>query len=199
MVKKIDPRDIFLRGKHIVLKALTREDVLDSGWYGWFNDEELCKTLQKHYFPNTIELQLSFLEKNILSSSNNIQLGICRNDDGLMVGIISLNHIDFINRRAEFSVVIGEREAQNAIIFIESCKLMFNHGFNTLNLNRIYGGSISNELVQMMCRTLNCRDEGVRRQEIYKNGKYHDTYNYSILVEEFTQLLSTQDSQSVKL
>ena len=47
MSQEIDSRDIFLKGKHVFLKALTREDAITSDWYGWFNDEELCNTLQR--------------------------------------------------------------------------------------------------------------------------------------------------------
>ncbi len=185
LTDKIDPRDIFLKGKHIILKVLTREDVVDTNWYGWFNDEELCQTLQKHYFPNTMESQLAFWETNILNASDKIQLGICRIEGGPIVGIVSLNRIDFINRKAEFSAVIGDRKAQNVIIFTEACRLLFNHGFYTLNLNRIYGASISRDLVLMMCRMFNCREEGVLRQEIYKNGNYYDAYYYGLLREDF--------------
>ena len=61
MKKNIDERNIFLKGENIFLKVLNKEDVLSSSWYGWFNDEELCKTLQKHYYPNSIENQLEYL------------------------------------------------------------------------------------------------------------------------------------------
>ena len=188
MKNKVDTRDIFLKGKNVFLKALTRDDVISSRWYGWFNDEDLCNTLQKHYFPTTMESQILFWEQNIRSANDKIQLGICPIDGGQIVGIVSLNNIDYINRKAEFSAVIGEREAQNVIIFTESCKLLLNHGFHTLNLNRIYGGSISKELVDMMCRVFNFQEEGVRRKDIYKNGKYLDAYFYGMLRDEFMQL-----------
>jgi ribosomal-protein-alanine N-acetyltransferase len=194
MTIEIDVRDIFLKGKHTILKVLTREDVIDSGWYGWFNDEELCKTLQKHYFPTTMESQLVFWEQNIRSVSDKIQLGICSIKGGPIIGVISLNNIDFINSRAEISVVIGEREERNNKIFTESCMLIFNHGFYSLNLNRIYGGSISKDLVLMMCRLFNCQQEGVRRQEMFKNGIYYDTYCYGLLREEFSQFTKDETS-----
>lgn len=57
---KFDKRDIFINGKNVYLKVLTKDDVIKSGWYGWFNDELTCKTLQKHYFPNSLESQLEF-------------------------------------------------------------------------------------------------------------------------------------------
>lgn len=183
-IKPLDPREVFLVGKSVILKVLTKDDVLNSNWYGWFNDERLCKTLQKHYFPNTLESQLDFWEKNV-NANDKVQLGICKIDDGNILGIISLNNIDFINRKAEISAVIGETGARSVTLFVESCKLLFNHAFNSLNLNRIYGGSISKELVTLMCRTLGCKEEGVGRSEIYKNGNYHDSFRYSVLKDEF--------------
>jgi ribosomal-protein-alanine N-acetyltransferase len=182
--KSIDPRDIFLKGEKVVLKVLTKEDATESNWYGWFNDEAICKTLQKHYFPNTREAQLAFYEKNI-NTNNKIQLGICKPESSNIIGIISLNNIDFINRKAEISAVIGESAGRNINLFIESCNLIINHAFSSLNLNRIYGGSISKELVTLMCRTLGCKEEGIGRSEIYKKGVYHDSYRYGILRDEF--------------
>jgi RimJ/RimL family protein N-acetyltransferase len=180
----IDNRQVFLKGRNIILKVLTKEDVLHSDWYGWFNDEQLCKTLQKHYFPNTLEAQLLFWEQNV-NAKDKIQLGICKSGDARLLGIISLNNIDFINRKAEISAVIGEQGARNVKLFVESCQLLFNHAFNSLNINRIYGGSISRELVTLMCRTLGCKEEGIGREEIYKEGKYYDSYRYSVLKNEF--------------
>jgi ribosomal-protein-alanine N-acetyltransferase len=188
MHNEIDTRDIFLKGRHVILKVLTRDDVMSSGWYGWFNDEELCRTLQKHYFPNTMESQAAFWEKRIQSPSDLLQLGICRPEGGPIVGIISLSSIDFINRNAEFSIVIGDRSAQNLSIFVDSCKLLFNHAFYTLNMNRIFGGSISKELVTLLCRMLNCKNEGISRQQVYKHGQYHDAYRYAVLREDFSQI-----------
>ena len=186
MKSQIDQRDIFIKGKLVILKALTRDDVVNSDWYGWFNDEDLCKTLQKHYFANTLEAQLKFWEDNIKGATNKLQLGICRIDESPIIGVISLNNIDFISRKAEMSIIVGKKESQDISIFIESCKLLFNHAFYSLNLNRIYGGSISRELVQLMCRTLRCKEEGIARQDVFKHGKYHDAYRYSVLRDEFS-------------
>ena len=185
MSSDLDQRDIFLKGKHVILKVLNRQDCIESGWYGWFNDEELCATLQKHYFPTALDAQIVFWEESILNAQDKIQLGICSLDGGPIVGIASLSHIDLINRKAEFSIVIGERASKNIIMFHEAAKLLFTHGFNSLNLNRIYGGSISRDLVLLICRLLNCKEEGVLRQEVFKNGAYRDVYRYAVLRDEF--------------
>lgn len=180
----IDHRDIFIKGKKVYLKALTRDDVLHSNWYGWFNDEDLTATLQKHYLPNTKEIQLNYLDA-IHTALNKMQLGICDIENKKLVGVISLNDIDFINSKAEISVVIGEKEGRNIAFFIEACQLVLKHAFFTLNLNRIYGGSISKELVLLMCRVLGFTQEGIGRSEVYKNGIYMDIHKYAILREEF--------------
>jgi ribosomal-protein-alanine N-acetyltransferase len=185
MKSEIDSRNIFLRGTHVYLVALSQEDVVNSNWYGWFNDEELCKTLQQHYYPNTLELQLDFFRKNIGNSDSKLQLGICKPENATLLGIISLSNIDFINRKAEISAVIGEAEGRNINIFRESCQLLCDHAFNTLNLNKIYGGSISKELADLMCRFLKGKREGVAREDIYKRGTYHDAYLYGILRQDF--------------
>lgn len=185
---KIDLRDVFLKGNKIFLKSLNEEDVLYSNWYGWFNDEELCKTLQKHYFPSSTSSQKLFWEENIRNSDKKLQLGICDIAENTLIGIVSLNNIDYINRKCEFSIVIGEKRFQNVVNFVESTNLILNHAFNSLNMNKVYGGSISKELVHLMTRVLGFKGEGVARQEIYKNGLYHDCYLYSILKGEFKSL-----------
>ena len=182
----LDPRDIFLKGSHVCLKSLTTSDISNSNWYGWFNDEVLCNTLQKHYFPSSCESQTQFFNKHLSNSSTKLQLGICLPEKSSISGIVSLNDINYINRNAEFSIVIGDKDAQNVIVFTEASRLIFNHAFNSLNLYRIYGGTISEDLVLLMCRILGCTQEGVLRDSIYKNGEYHNAFLYGVLKHEFT-------------
>ena len=52
----LDNRNIFLRGKNIHLISMSENEIKNSNWHGWFNDEEVCKTLQKHYYPNSLRL-----------------------------------------------------------------------------------------------------------------------------------------------
>ena len=51
--------DVFIKGKIIDLVVLTEEIVEKTNWYSWFNDEEVTKNMQKHYYPNTKEMQIS--------------------------------------------------------------------------------------------------------------------------------------------
>ena len=185
MSEKVNKNEVFLRGKNITLKALTEDDVLNSDWYGWFNDEETTKDLQKHYFPNTRERQLEFYRSEVVNNPGKLQLGICDAKGGPIIGVVSLNNIDPINRKAEISMIIGEAEYRKAHYVIEVFRLILSHGFNTLNLFRIYGGSLNKDLVEFICRIVGASKEGILRKDVYKNGEYRDVYLYGILSEEY--------------
>jgi RimJ/RimL family protein N-acetyltransferase len=185
-VNKLDSRDIFISGNKVILKSLNEDDILHSQWYGWFNNEKVCSTLQKHYFPNSIELQKNFL--NSISSQKTLILGICDIKYTEIIGVVSLSSINYINRSAEFSCIIASEEDRNVSVFVETLKLILKHAFLSLNLNKVYGGSISKNLVKLIVRVSNGKIEGVSRQEMFKNGEYHDTYNFSTLRDEFINL-----------
>jgi RimJ/RimL family protein N-acetyltransferase len=180
----LDQRNIFLKGEKIYLVSLSNNEINNTNWYGWFNDEEVCQTLQKHYFPNSSALQTIFLESSI-NDKTLLLLGIYSVEKENLIGVTSFHGIDLINSKAGYSIVIGEKDSRNLLNFIEVSKLMFKHGFYSLNLNRIYGGSISKKLVDLQCRSLGCKEEGIARSDIYKNGKFHDSYNYGLLRSDF--------------
>ena len=89
---------------------------MNSNWYDWFNDEETSVFMQKHYFPNTREMQLEFFRREIIGSRFKLQLGIkdvLKNEP--IFGVVSLNNIDHLNRKAEISIIIGEKKYNNGI------------------------------------------------------------------------------------
>jgi [ribosomal protein S5]-alanine N-acetyltransferase len=190
MNNSFDKRDIFIAGKLICLKVLTEQDAVESNWYGWFNDEETTKQMQKHYFPNTKEMQLDFLKNNIQDQNTKMQLGIVTIDNPeKLIGCVSLNNIDYINRKADISTIIGEKEERNIKSFLEANSLLIKHAFFSLNMKRIYGGTMIKEVADIMCRVLGFKHEGVLRKDIYKNNEYHDVYLIGVFKDEFKEIL----------
>ena len=178
--------DVFIKGERVDLVVLTEEIVDKTNWYNWFNDEENTKNMQKHYFPNTKQVQLEYFKNEIESNRTKLQLGIVQINKNLFCGIISLNDINYFNRCCEISAIIGEKSSRNLQYFAEAVKLTCKHAFETLNMNRIYSGTISKEIDELMCRTLGFVHEGVFRQEVYKNGKYQDVYRHALLKQDYT-------------
>lgn len=170
----LDPRLIFLEGKHVKLKVLTKRDVYESGWIGWFNDVEHCRYAQHHYYPNSVESQLAILDGCI--SKEKIQLGIIdKTDPGEIVGIVTLQNIDMLNRNCEIAASICRKASKkNPNIFFDAWSLMMAHGFRELGLRKMYGGTFGKGYAKMLVRMFNFEIEGVLKQQIFKSGKFED-------------------------
>ncbi len=184
--QNLDERDIFLRGKTIILKALSENDVLTSGWYGWFNSEDATEFVQQRYFPNTLQKQLEFYRSGIANSSTKIQLGIVPNGMNTIVGVVSLSNIDFLNRKAEFGIMIGDKAARGKGYGTEACALIVKHGFERLSLNKIYLGVHADHKAAIRSyEKAGFRQEGLLREEVLMNGIYTDSVIMGILASEF--------------
>jgi len=183
--KDTSQEGLFLKGQHINLTALSEEDIHNSNWFDWFNDDESTAGTTHHRFPNTREDQKEYFIDGINGNRNRLQLGIRDLKGGPIVGVISLQQIDYIDCKAEIAVMIGEKGYRKIKFSIEAHKLIIAHGFNQLNLNRIYGGTFMKEWAEMLCRILGFQMEGLLRADVFKNGEYCDVYRFGLLRDDF--------------
>lgn len=182
----MDSRDIFIQGKNVILKALSEEDVTHSGWYGWFNDAETTRFMQQRYFPNTVQKQLKHLQDAILAASDKIQLGILPTGEKQIIGVISLNTIDFLNRRAEISIIIGEKKFLGRGLGTEAIKLLLGHAFGRLNLHKVGLGVLSGHTAAIRSyEKAGFVIEGILKDEVLLDGQYHDVTRMGVLAEDF--------------
>ena len=177
--------DVFIKGTNIDLVVLTSEIVGQTNWYSWFNDEENTEYMQQHYFPNSKELQLKYFRDNIEGNDKKIQLGIYHKKDKLLIGTISLNDINFQHRKCEISGFIGERKYQTLKPFLEANKLLIEHAFEQLNMNRIYGGSLNKDVSRFFVKLLNFKEEGVLINDVYKNGHWNNVHLIGLLKKDY--------------
>lgn len=168
------PHGIFLEGKRIYLRPLRIEDV-DGDYPNWFNDPVVCKYNRHARFPSTKEAMRQYLEK-ISHPATTIVLAITEKRTHRHVGNISLSNINWVDRNAELSIIIGEKEVWGKGYGGEACRLMISYAFETLNLHRIYAGTHEDNIAfQKIAKKLKMRIEGRSVDSVYKNGKYADT------------------------
>ena len=177
--------DIFIKGDVVDLVVLTGEIVEKTNWYKWFNDEENTKYMQKHYYPNSKELQLKYFKEEIEGSDKKLQLGIYHKKDKYLIGTISLNNINFQHRKCEISGFIGEKKYQTLKPFLEANKLLIKHAFEQLNMNRIYGGALNKDVSDFFVRMLNFETEGVLIDDVYKNGHWNNVHLIGLLKKDY--------------
>ncbi|MBU1895908.1 GNAT family N-acetyltransferase [Patescibacteria group bacterium] len=170
----------FLEGKRIFLRPLETKDLNDN-YQNWFNDAEICNFNDHHRFPNYKENMEEYYN-SVIKSKISLVLAIIDKETGKHIGNITLQSIDNTNRSAEFAIIIGDKESWGKGIGKEAGELIINHGFNELNLHRIYcGTSTENKGMQKLAMSLGFKEEGIQKEALYKHGKYVDIINYGLV------------------
>ena len=171
----------FLLGERVALRALTPADV-DGPYLGWVNDPEVCRLNSHHLFPYTRPEALEWVEA-LAGRRDALVLAITM--DGRHVGNISLQGIDPVGRTAELAIVLGDRSVWGQGIGLEAARLLVDHGFTALNLNRVACGTLAaNVAMRRLAERLGMREEGVRRQAAWTDGAYHDIVEYGLLAAD---------------
>jgi ribosomal-protein-alanine N-acetyltransferase len=178
---------IFIKGEKIHLRSLESRDVFDSCWAQWFDDEETTFYMQQHYYPNSKEKQLNFFESEIKNNVQKCQLGICSAEDNSLIGMVSLQNIDHLNRKAEFSIVIGEKDKRRSGLSREALLLILRHGFDALNLRKIYSGTLIEAWAKSLCDDLGFVSEGTLKEDVFKHGRYWDVHLVALFEDVYRE------------
>lgn len=174
----------FIQGARLYLRPLSSADA-EGAYPSWLNQASVCFGNSHHIYPYTREMAREYIA-NASKGHDHLILAIVLNDSHQHIGNIALQGIHPVYRSAELSILIGAQNCWGQGYGKEAIALLLAHGFNNLNLNRITCGTFSNNVaMQGIARSLGMREEGLRRQAIYKEGKYLDVLEYGILAEDF--------------
>ncbi|MBW2004220.1 MAG: GNAT family N-acetyltransferase [Deltaproteobacteria bacterium] len=176
----------FLDGQKIYLRALTKADV--PIWYNWFNDPEVTGYMNKGIFPNTDEIQEAFY-RSITASKNDIQLGVVIKDGEKLIGVVGIHNIDWIHRKGEVSVVIGDQKSWGQGFATEAISLIIRHAFTKMNLRRLVAGTWASNIASRRCFEKNGFIlEGTLRESFFYKGTYVDEYRLGLLRSEWERV-----------
>lgn len=154
----------------------------------WRNDPDLQELTGGNFRHVSLDIEKNWVKEKALSNRTEIYLAICLNDDSKkMIGYLSLNKIDYINRTAEGGgIMIGDKDYRDGMIWIEVYQFITAYVFDVLNLNRIYGYCLSEHKLTMTIMPIMFYSlEGLLKQMIYKGGKYHDVAIWALLRDEY--------------
>lgn len=154
----------------------------------WRNDVSMQRlTCGPIRFVST-EMEKVWAHDKMMNNHSDIYLAICVNDgSGKMIGYISLNHIDYVNRNVcGGGIVIGDDAYRDGQALVESLYMVLDYAFNELNMHRFYGKYLTSHI---MTKSLNesfyILDEGIDKEAVFKCGKYHDVNRCAILKKDF--------------
>ena len=175
--------------ERIRLRAIEREDI--PRCMTWLNDPEVTAGLTMH-LPMSISDETRWFESLSNRSVEERPLAIeVKTSDGRWkhIGNMGLEGIEWLNRCAGFGIFIGEKSFWNQGYGTEATRLMLKHGFETLNLNRIFLYVYeTNPRAIRAYEKVGFVKEGLLRDAIYRNGCYINVLLMSMLRSEWDSI-----------
>ena len=190
--------------KIIYQKGETSMNEIDYRKYYWQNElvrirrsrPDDWKLHDKHYdsecrFFTDYEQELPFDEarrqegwENYIRSNENNKEWIClafETLDGEYVGGGNLQGLDEHN--GVFGMFLGAKEQRYALA---AARLMLDYAFNERRMNRCDTGFMEGDTVNMaLFEALGFKKEGIKRRQVFHQGRYWDEHIYGLLAEEF--------------
>lgn len=164
--------NIFLKGEKIFFRPYQSGDT-----------DLLCQWLNQNLHKSfTDEQAKNYITKEIQSDHNVILVVADKND---IIGLAGLYGIDYIARKAEMKIILGNEDNWKTY-GAEIAKLMTFFGFDRLNLNRIYLDCAEDE--KKLDRTYKEAGyifEGIIRDKILRDGRYYNLIRMAILRKDY--------------
>lgn len=168
----------------IRLRELSRQDLPRVN--KWRNDPDVIAYLGSNFLYINEQIDEKWFDGYLASRDKNVRLAIIDGATEQHIGNVNLTAIHPINRSAEFSIFIGEKQCQSKGLGGEVTRLVLAHGFGDLNLNRIYLFVLkTNERARKMYQRLGFVEEGCEREAVFKNGEYCDLIVMSVLRADY--------------
>lgn len=168
----------------VYLRALEISDV--DKLVKWRNDLEVTNSLGGNTFYVSSLRETEWVKNAILNDERNIKLAICLFENNQHIGNINLTSINWINRAAEYSIMIGAKDHWGKGYGNEASYLILKYAFEEVNLHRIYlTVREDNSKAINLYRKIGFKEEGILRESVFKNNKYVNMIFMSILKHEF--------------
>ena len=187
--------------EELVIAPFTKE-LLTAKYRSWFYDPEVTEHNSHGLFPYTEEQAEAFYKLITEGSDKEIVFAVFvkyfLNGQYTLVhvGNAGIQRINYFNRSAELTWVIGDKEYWGKGIATKVGKFLINHCFNHLNLNRVWTGTSETNIgMQRVCSKLGMNREGTLKEGMYLNGVYVDIFIYGLLSTDNVHLI---DSTHVK-
>ena len=172
-----------LHGEKVRLRALELEDL--DHCLKWLNDWNVVRTLTAVWYPISREAQRAWIERRALDDDPTQKSFVIESLSGQYLGNCGLELIDYRSRKARVGIVIGAPESWDKGFGQEALKLLALYAFDFLNLRKLYLDSYAFNARALKCyQDVGFVQEGVFRQEFFREGQYHDIIRLGLFKEE---------------
>lgn len=174
-----------LQTEYLILNSPSEQDLDDIVSYLNHTSE---------FSENTLNLPFPYKKENAnfwltmskhgFENKNAFVFAVREKESGKIIGGIGL-HIDAEHCKAEVGYWLAKKFWNRGYV-TEALHEIIRFGFQNLNLNKIYATHfIFNPASGRVLQKSGMKQEGILKQEIFKNGEFLDVVRYSILKENF--------------
>ena len=171
-------------GKLVRLRAFDNSDLMK--FLAYSNDYEVMRGASGAIlYPSTVDDAARAMNQNTSYTSGEYQFAIETREKYEFIGQCGFTKVNWKNRLGEIGILIGEKEYRGKGFGTDAIRTLCRFGFNEMNLHKIKALVFDFNLAALRCYE-NCgfHAEGVLKQEIFRDGAYHDVHCMALFREE---------------
>jgi len=173
MTTSTSQRNHFIQGQSIYLREVRESDV-NQGYYHWLNDPQVNQFLETRFAPRSIQDIKAFVASKD-SNQNEPFFAICCSATDKHIGNIKLGPINWVHRRADISLVIGDKTYWGKGVASQAIQLVCQFAFETLSLNKLQAGAYHQNIGSIKAFKKNGFDqEGYVKELCFANNQAVD-------------------------
>jgi RimJ/RimL family protein N-acetyltransferase len=174
---------VFIEGEYINLLPQSSEHI--NIYVKWVNNPKVRK-YSRNIIPVRVEDMKKWLEPEEGRIKDFIAFEIWHKKDNKLVGNTFVTDINWLNGWANVGMTIGEPDYWNKNIATEATKLIIEYAFNELNLHKLHGGVIVDNIGSWtVAEKTGFIFEGIRKDDLFVDGKHVNVKTYRLLKEEW--------------
>ncbi len=172
----------FLAGRLIYLRPLGHSDA--PVLVGYVKDASVRRALRIDR-PITLAEEEEFIER-VGKSREEVVFGIAACESDRLLGVVGLHLIEAANRQAQLGIFIGDPSEWGKGYGSEATRLVVEHAFDTLDLNRVWLHVLEDNARAIRAyQRVGFSQGGVLRQAVFREGCYLDLITMAILREDW--------------
>jgi ribosomal-protein-alanine N-acetyltransferase len=172
-----------LRSKNVYLRAVRISDAAIVK--KWHNDPKIAELARVGEKKTTLKQEKRDIAAARTSDNQAYHL-ILTQLNNTPIGFLRFNYIDKYSGNVWLRMIIGDRKAQGKGYAYEAMMIYLKWLFTKLRIHRVTLECYStNTRAIRFYRKIGFKKEGILREAVFINGKYHDIISFGILKKEF--------------
>ena len=171
---------MMLKTQRLLLRGLEITD-LNEKYLQWLNNPDINQYLETRFNAQTINSIKRYWESHE-SDSNSPWFAICLRDEERHIGNIKLGPINWVHRKADISLFIGERDCWGKGYASEAIEAVKEWAFRQLQLHKLCAGIYSSNVGSIKAfQKCGFVIEGRLQEEVIFNGCREDILKMGII------------------